>query len=54
MEKEYIFITKKGGKWWSFDFRFDGMRKTISMGTYPEIILKVALLIKRRNLRYYC
>jgi len=41
--KRLIFlINKNGGKWWRFDFRFDGKRKTISMGTYPEISLKVA------------
>ena len=24
----YLLINKKGGKWWRFDFRFDGKRKT--------------------------
>lgn len=40
----YLLINKNGGKWWRFDFRFDGKRKTISMGTYPEISLKAARL----------
>lgn len=38
----YLLIAKNGGKWWRFDYRFDGKRKTLSMGTYPEISLKNA------------
>jgi len=38
----YLIITKNGGKWWRFDYRFDGNRKTLSMGTYPEVSLKLA------------
>ncbi len=38
----YIIITPKGGKWWRFDYLFQGKRKTISMGTYPEVPLKEA------------
>jgi len=32
----YLLINKNGGKWWRFDFRFDGKRKTSSMGAYTE------------------
>ena len=38
----YLLIAKNGGKWWRFDYRFAGKRKTLSMGTYPEISLKSA------------
>ena len=30
------------GKWWRFDYRFDGKRKTLSMGTYPDVSLAKA------------
>jgi integrase len=38
----YLLIAKNGGKWWRFDYRFNDKRKTLSMGTYPEISLKSA------------
>ena len=38
----YLLISPNGGKWWRFDYRFDGKRYTLSMGTYPDVSLKVA------------
>ena len=38
----YLLVTPKGGKWWRLDYRFHGKRKTLSMGTYPEVSLKEA------------
>jgi integrase len=38
----YLLIASSGGKWWRLDYRFDGKRKTLSMGTYPETSLKEA------------
>ncbi|OZB35158.1 MAG: integrase [Halothiobacillus sp. 14-56-357] len=38
----YLLIQPTGGKWWRFDYRFDGKRKTLSMGTYPDVNLKQA------------
>ncbi len=38
----YLLIHPNGGKWWRFDYRFGGKRKTLSMGVYPEISLKDA------------
>ena len=38
----YLLIQPSGGKWWRLDYRFDGKRKTPSMGTYPEVGLKAA------------
>ena len=31
-----------GGRAWRFDYTFDGKRKTISLGTYPDTTLKLA------------
>jgi integrase len=38
----YLLVTVNGGKWWRFDYRLAGKRKTLSMGVYPEISLKEA------------
>ena len=38
----YLLVTVNGGKWWRFDYRFGGKRKTLSMGTYPDTSLKQA------------
>lgn len=37
----YVLVTEKG-KYWRFDYRFEGKRKTISLGVYPEVSLKEA------------
>ncbi len=38
----YLLVTAAGGKWWRFDYRFSGKRKTLSMGVYPDTGLKDA------------
>ncbi len=38
----YLLITMAGGKYWRFDYSFDGKRKTLAFGTYPEISLVTA------------
>ena len=38
----YIIINTKGGKWWRFDYSFNGNRKTLSLGVYPETSIKTA------------
>jgi integrase len=38
----YLLVTSAGGKWWRFDYRFGGKRKTLSMGVYPDVPLKQA------------
>lgn len=38
----YLLVHPNGGKWWRFDYRFDGKRKTLSMGVYPDVTLRDA------------
>ena len=38
----YLLINCNGSRWWRFDYRFGGKRKTLSLGVYPEIGLKDA------------
>jgi integrase len=38
----YLLVTPKGGKYWRYDYRFDGKRKTYAIGTYPDVPLKLA------------
>jgi len=38
----YLLIHPKGGKYWRLDYRFEGRRKTLAIGTHPEASLKEA------------
>ena len=38
----YLLVTTKGGRYWRYDFRFAGKRKTLALGTYPSLSLKAA------------
>jgi integrase len=46
----YLLLNPNGSRWWRFDYRFDGKRKTISMGVYPDVGLKDAR-VKRDEAR---
>ena len=51
----YLLVTPSGGKLWRYDYRFDGKRKTLSFGSYPEIPLIEArkrLLEARTTLKH--
>lgn len=37
-----LLAVKGGGRAWRFDYTFEGKRKTISLGTYPDTTLKLA------------
>ncbi len=38
----YILIKRNGSKYWRFDYRFGGKRKTLALGVYPTVSLKDA------------
>lgn len=38
----YLLLNPNNAKWWRWDYRYGGKRKTLSMGVYPEISLKMA------------
>ncbi len=38
----YLLVNPNGSKWWRLDYRFDGRRKTISLGVYPKVSLATA------------
>lgn len=38
----YLLIDRKGSKYWRYDYRYLGKRKTLALGVYPEITLKEA------------
>jgi hypothetical protein len=42
----YLLIRPNGSKWWRFDYRFNGKRKTISLGVYPDVGLKSARIAR--------
>lgn len=38
----YLLVHPKVGKWWRLDYRFQGKRKTLSLGTVPDVSSKDA------------
>lgn len=38
----YLLVQPSGARWWRFDYRFNGRRKTLSFGVYPDVSLKAA------------
>ena len=38
----FLLVSPKGGKWWRFKYRVGGKEQLLSLGTYPEIGLKLA------------
>lgn len=38
----YLLISPSRGKWWRVDYSYDGKRKTISLGAYPDVSLSEA------------
>lgn len=35
----YLLLTVSGGRLWRYDYRFDGKRKTLALGIYPDVSL---------------
>ena len=40
----YLFLHPNGGKYWRYDYSISGRRKTLSLGTYPDLGLSDARL----------
>jgi len=38
----YLLLNPNGSRWWRFDYRYAGKRRTLSMGVYPMVSLKEA------------
>ena len=38
----FLLIKPSGGKYWRFDYRYAGKRKTLAMGVYPDVSLAAA------------
>jgi len=38
----FLLVTPAGGKWWRLKYRHAGKEKLLSLGTYPEVPLKLA------------
>ena len=38
----YLLLSPRGSKLWRFDYRFDGRRRTLALGVYPDVSLKAA------------
>ncbi len=38
----YLYVHSNGGKYFRLDYRFEGKRKTLALGVYPDITLKQA------------
>lgn len=41
-----LLIQPNGSKWWRYRYRFDGKEKMLSIGTYPDVTLKEARLLR--------
>lgn len=49
----YLLVNPNGSKWWRYDFRFEGKRKTLSMGVYPDTSLSAAREAKDKAIKLY-
>lgn len=38
----YLHVAPNGGKYWRFNYRFDGKQKTLALGVYPDVPLAKA------------
>jgi len=38
----YLYVTTKGQRYWRLDYRYEGRRKTLALGVYPDVSLKKA------------
>jgi hypothetical protein len=33
----FMLLTPRGGRYWHYSYRYGGKRKTLSLGTYPDL-----------------
>jgi len=38
----YVLVAVNGGRYWRYDYSFDGKRKTLALGVYPDVSLQQA------------
>jgi hypothetical protein len=38
----YLLVVPTGGRYWRYNYRFNGKQKTLSLGTYPDVSLEKA------------
>lgn len=38
----YLLVAPKGGRYWRYNYRFDGKQKTLALGVYPDVSLAKA------------
>lgn len=45
----YLLINPNGSKYWRYDYRHEGKRRTLALGVYPEVNLKDARVLVRKG-----
>ena len=38
----YLLVRPQGGRYWHYHYRYGGKRKTLSLGTYPDVPVALA------------
>ena len=38
----YLLVVPNGGRYWRYNYRFNGKQKTLALGTYPDVSLAKA------------
>ena len=38
----YLLVVPNGGRYWRYNYRFNGNQKTLALGTYPDVSLAKA------------
>lgn len=38
----YLLVRPQGGRYWHYQYRYGGKRKTLSLGTYPDVPVALA------------
>ena len=49
-----LLIQPNGSKWWRFRYRWAGAERMLSLGTYPDMPLAVALSAQAASLSFGC